>query len=287
MSTLPNDPYAARVLRVVEYIELNLDGDLSLDRLSEVAGLSKFHFHRLFSAYTGTTVAKLARNLRLKKAAWQLAFLPNKKVIEIALEAGFSNHETFSRSFRALQGQSPTEFREDPQWIEWRLLSTAREHLEIEMNPTIVEIETIPVAVLEHRGPPAAVMTTVSRFIEWRKKSNASPEAKTRTLGIIYDDPKSTEPESFRFDVCGELIAPLEENSYGIVEKSIPGGRCAVVTHVGSLDNIGNVVREMYRSWLPTSGEKLRDFPRYFHYRKRMPSVPEHEQETDIHLPLE
>ena len=42
----------------------------------------------------------------------------------------------------------------------------------------------------------------------------------------------------------------------------------------------------LYASWLPQSGEQLRDFPVFFHYIKRMPAVQEHEQVTDVYLPL-
>lgn len=103
-------------MRVIEYIEAHLAEDLSVERLSEVAGFSKFHFHRQFSAQTGTTVAKLTRDLRLKRATWELAFSPEKKVIEIALAAGFSSPETFARAFKQVQGQTPSEFRQAPTW---------------------------------------------------------------------------------------------------------------------------------------------------------------------------
>lgn len=286
MSASAKDPYATRILRVVQYIQTHLDGDLSVERLSEVAGFSKYHFHRLFSAYTGTTVARLARDLRLKQAAYQLALRPEKKVIEIALEAGFQNPETFARAFRGAHGQSPSEFRAAPRWRDWKTLRFPSSPVETHMKPTLKTMETVNVAVLEHRGPPDAVMHTVTRFVEWRKQSQASPVNETRTFGIIYDDPDATEPEKFRFDVCAELKRPLEPNDFGVVEKSIPGGRVAVQRHLGSYETIGDVVRDMYRSWLPTSGEELRDFPRFFEYLKRMPEVSEHEQVTDIYLPL-
>jgi len=280
------DAYAERIQRTISYIQDHLDGDLSLSVLSEVAGISKFHFHRLFSAYTGQNVAKVIRELRLRQAAYQLAFRPQMKVIEVALKAGFSNPETFARAFKSAYGQNPSEFRTHPQPTkpyEFRLVVRPEEHL---MTPAIKTMDSIKVAVLEHRGPPASVLSTVGRFIEWRKQSNASPVAESRTFGIPYDDPDAVEPDAFRFDICGELKRPLEENDFGVVEKLIPGGRVAVVRHLGSYDTIGATVRDMYSKWLPTSGEELRDFPRYFEYVARMPIVKEHEQITDVYLPL-
>jgi AraC family transcriptional regulator len=71
-----------------------------------------------------------------------------------------------------------------------------------------------------------------------------------------------------------------------VIEKLIPAGRCAVVTHFGSTDMIGKTVHPLYAEWLPSSGEELRDFPCFFHYIQRMPTVSEQEQVTDVYLPL-
>jgi AraC family transcriptional regulator len=280
------DAYAERIQKVIAYVQDHLDDDLSVDILSEVAGISKFHFHRLFSVYTGMSVAKVIREMRLRQAAYQLAFRPELKVIEVALSAGFSNPETFARAFKGTYGQSPSEFRAHPQPTkpyEFRLVVRPEENL---MKPEIKTMHSIQVAVLEHRGPPESVLSTVGRFIEWRKQSGASPVADSRTFGIPYDDPDAVEPEAFRFDVCGELKRPFEKNEFGVVEKVIPGGRVAIVRHLGSYDTIGATVRQMYSEWLPKSGEELRDFPRFFEYVARMPIVKEHEQITDVYLPL-
>lgn len=280
------DAYTERIQKVVAHIQAHLNGDLSLSALSDVAGISKFHFHRLFSSYTGMSVAKVIRELRLRQAAYQLAFRPELKVIEVAFAAGFTTPETFARAFKGSYGQNPSEFQAHPKWTkpyDFRLALRPKANT---MTPEIKTIDSIPVAVLEHRGPPESVLSTVGRFIEWRKQTDASPVTETRTFGIPYDDPEAVEPEAFRFDICGELKRALEENNFGVVEKVIPGGRVAVVRHLGSYDALGATVRQMYSGWLPGSGEELRDFPRFFEYVARMPNVKEHEQVTDVYLPL-
>jgi AraC family transcriptional regulator len=184
-------------------------------------------------------------------------------------------------------GQTPSEFRRSPRWGAW-----ANEHRlptptpSNSKNPENVEFSGTRVAVLEHQGPPDTLMASVARFIQWRKASGDSPIASCRTFGIPHDNPETAEPAKFRFDVCGELHGPLRANEAGVIEKSIPGGRCAVARHIGSTDRIGDTVRALYATWLPQSGEQLRDFPFFFHYVKRVPSVPEHEQVTDVYLPL-
>lgn len=281
------DAYHLRIKRVIDYICSHLDEELSLDHLSEVAGFSKFHFHRQFTAYAGLTVAQFVTLTRLKRAAYQLAFDPSRSVLDIALDAAFGSPEAFSRAFKKAQGQTPSEFRSSPAWVR----SAKAQHLPAStrsnsMNPQIVQFEETRVAVLEHRGSPDTLMSSVSRFIEWRRSCQDSPNATSRTFGIAYDDPRTTKPADFRFDICGELRRPLHANGAGVVEKVIPAGRCAVTRHVGSTDAIGESVQTLYASWLPQSGEQLRDFPCFFHYIKRMPLVEEHEQVTDVYLPL-
>ncbi|MCW8906858.1 MAG: AraC family transcriptional regulator [Sedimenticola sp.] len=56
MMTRENRNYHERIRKVCDCISRNLDDDLSLNRLSAVAAFSKYHFHRLFAAYTGQTL---------------------------------------------------------------------------------------------------------------------------------------------------------------------------------------------------------------------------------------
>jgi AraC family transcriptional regulator len=103
---------------------------------------------------------------------------------------------------------------------------------------------------------------------------------------VPFGDPDNCAPEDFRFDICGSVKSDVPGNDYGVILKTIPGGRCAVVRHIGSTDAISETVRPLYAQWLPNSGEVLRDYPCFFHYIERMPQVAEHEQVTDIYLPL-
>ena len=107
------------------------------------------------------------------------------------------------------------------------------------------------------------------------------------TIGVPFHDPDTTPPEDFRFDICGSTRTEVPANDFGIIAKRIPGGRCAVVRHYGSTDAIGETIHALYGEWLPDSGHELRDFPCFFHYIARMPTVAEHEQITDIYLPLQ
>lgn len=154
------------------------------------------------------------------------------------------------------------------------------------MQVKIIEFPTTTVAALEHRGPVELLNDSVGQFIAWRKQSKLSPVTTSSTFGIAYDDPKSTPPEDFRFDICGSIADAVPQNPQGVVTKVIPGGRCAMLRHKGSHDTMDPKVYYLYGEWLPDSGELLRDFPCFFHYQNFFPEVAEHELITDIYLPL-
>ncbi|MBI1423208.1 MAG: helix-turn-helix domain-containing protein [Gammaproteobacteria bacterium] len=279
--------YARRFNKVFDYIDKHLDEDLSVEGLSEVANFSKYHFHRQFCEYAGITVFRYIQLMRLRRASYRLVFSEHTRIIDIALEAGFENPESFSRAFKNLFGQTPSQFRLQPAWQPWHahFQKPTRERKQ-SMQVNIIEFKQTPIAVLEHRGAPTLVNDSVKVFIDWRKQSGLSPVTSSRTFGLVYDNPETTPPEEFRFDICGEVQAQVPVNPQGVINKIIPGGRCAVVRHHGSHQRIGESAYYLYRDWLPTSGEDLRDFPLFFHYLNLISNTPEHELVTDVYLPL-
>lgn len=288
MNAVTEKAYRQRFNRVLDYVDAHLDEALSVEQLSRVAHFSKYHFLRQFADYAGISLFAYIRLLRLKQASYRLVFNPHERIIDIAMDSGFENPESFSRAFKNTFGQTPSQFRKQPEWQPWseKYQLPARERSG-SMDVSIVEFTETPVALLEHRGSPARINESVSRFIAWRKESGHSPVKTSRTFGIVYDDPKQTESEKFRFDICGATSSEVPENPQGVKNGMIPGGRCAVVRHLGSLDHVGETVCELYRQWLPDSGEELRDFPLFFHYLTLIPEVTEQEMITDVYLPLQ
>lgn len=279
--------YAQRFEQVFDYIDRHLDEPPSVEQLARVANFSKFHFHRQFSLYTGFGVSAYVRMMRLRHASYRLVFGKGERIIDIALEAGFESPESFSRAFRQVFGQSPSQFRKKPQWQPWneRFRLPKRPRSE-KMDVKIVDFAETKVALLEHRGAPDGVLDSAMKFIEWRKSSGLSPVKTSRTFGIAWDDPETTEPEAYRFDICGETANEVPDNPQRVKNGVIPVGRCAVVRHLGSRDRLDEGAYYLYREWLPQSGEELRDFPMFFHYLNLQPEVAEHELVTDIYLPL-
>lgn len=277
-----------KVQLVCQYIYEHLNDELTLDKLSQVANLSRFHFHRLFAIYTGITLNQFIQLVRLKYASYQLVFHPEYKIIDIALDANFESPESFSRAFKHVFGQTPSQFRKQPDWEIWHeKYQFPQQTRRQEMKVKIVNFKETKIAVLEHQGSPALVNNSALKFIEWRKSSQLSPIQSSQTYGIAYDDPENVAPETFRFDICGSVLQEIpEDNPQGVINKVIPAGRCAVVRHIGSHDNLEESVYYLYEKWLPESGEELRDYPCFFQYMNLFPEVDEHQLITDIHLPI-
>ena len=279
--------YQQQLSNVVDYIGKYLDEELTLTQLSNIACFSKYHFHRLFTAYSGLSLQQYIRWLRLKRAAHQLIVDKEESIIDIAMKAGFESQEAFTRAFKQTCGMNPSKFRQESSWKIWE---QPPYQLPLQRGMTMnVEIKSMParrLAVLEHRGDPGMVGDSVSRLMRWAKAQpiNLKPKA-GEAFGFAYDDPQLTPANDFRFDlgltIPEQLIVKGE-----VIEKRLPAGRYAVAVHKGSRDNIGEVIYALYRDWLPNSEEKLADLPCLFCYYNFDHEVAETELLTECWLLL-
>jgi AraC family transcriptional regulator len=258
--------YEQRINKVIDFIGQHVDEKLDLDQLSQIACFSKYHFHRLFTAHTGLSLQQYIRWLRLKKAAHQLIVHKEMSIIDIAINAGFESHESFTRVFKQTCGLSPSEFRKKMHSDAWE---KPPYFIKKEINMIEVSIQQKParrLAVLEHRGNPQKVGESVSKLITWAKAQPISVKPKPGdAFGLAYNDPNQVPAEEFHFDLALTVPANLTLSS-PVVEKELPAGRYAVAVHKGSRDNIGDTIYAMYRDWLPKSGEELGDLPCLFCY---------------------
>jgi len=79
--------------------------------------LSRFHFDRVVSSVSGETPARFRRRVLLERAAYRLVTC-DRTVLEIAVEAGYSSHEAFTRAFQRAYGAPPTSWRAAPRRIQ-------------------------------------------------------------------------------------------------------------------------------------------------------------------------
>ena len=96
--------------RARDLIDREYASPLDLDSMSREAGYSRFHFARAFAAAYGETPRSYLTRRRIERAKTLLR-AANLSVTEICLLVGFESLGSFSSRFRALVGQSPTEYR--------------------------------------------------------------------------------------------------------------------------------------------------------------------------------
>lgn len=96
--------------RVLEYIQANLEGDLHLPELAEIADLSTFHFAKLFKRSTGCSPHQFVLQRRLERAK-ELLRNPHISLSEVSLRAGFADQSHLSNVFRRFVGLTPARFR--------------------------------------------------------------------------------------------------------------------------------------------------------------------------------
>jgi AraC family transcriptional regulator len=99
-----------RAVEAALWIEAHAHERIALDNMARSAGLSAYHFLRLFSSVLGVTPHQYVLRVRLRRAAALLAEDAHS-VTDVAFEAGFADLSNFVRTFHRAAGVSPSAFR--------------------------------------------------------------------------------------------------------------------------------------------------------------------------------
>lgn len=264
--------------RVLAHVDAHLAGPLDLASLAAVANFSPYHFHRLFAAWMGETLADYVRRRRLEVAAVQLVAQPRLGVLQAALGVGFGSAEAFTRAFRAHFGASPSA---------WRAAQAARRKLgQAHRNPgqvapaaaghdggtmntllrhvQLLDLPAVRVAYLRVLGPygPDVHRFWADVVDPWLRLHGRCDRP---TYGIGHDDPGVTRPEACRYDACAEL-APGDTVGRDELVATLPGGRYAVAAFDAPIGRIGDAWNALLRDWLPGTGLQLDARPCFERY---------------------
>lgn len=98
------------IQKVIDYIEENLTQEIQMEELANIAGLSTFYFQRLFRRLVKKPIYEY---IKLRRLAQALNQLKDKqiRILDIALNYGFSSHANFTRAFKETYGITPEEYR--------------------------------------------------------------------------------------------------------------------------------------------------------------------------------
>lgn len=108
--TAAHDTFAAFIGVLAEALD---DHEASGERFAERLCLSRFHFDRLVATAAGEAPGRFRRRILLERAAYRLA-TTRDSILAVAVEAGYSSHEAFTRAFARAYGASPRAWRERP-----------------------------------------------------------------------------------------------------------------------------------------------------------------------------
>jgi len=273
----------ARLQCVADHLASHLDEPMPLDRLAEVASLSPFHFHRLWTAMVGETVASSIRRLRLERAAHQLR-ASAAPVTDIALAAGFAEAQAFARSFRAAAGASPSAYRATPwEWPTWSIPENPA-------TPPVLEVRLVrmdPVSIVAMRRTGAYTDNDLAEDFQvpWQWAQEEGLLDSLRGIyGVPWNEPEVAEVPLF---FAGLDLGPCPVPPAPLETMVLAAGEYAVTRVVGPYDGIDAACAALYRDWLPASGRKPADAPLFHHYLDDPESTPEHALRTDIYLPLQ
>ncbi len=93
--------------QVIDYIENHLTDELPLESISEYAGVSDFHFRKIFFYLSGLTLSEYIKNRRLSEANKDL--LNGEKVTDVAFKYGYQSVDGFTRAFKKWSGFLPSD----------------------------------------------------------------------------------------------------------------------------------------------------------------------------------
>jgi AraC family transcriptional regulator len=293
--------YRKSVCQAMNYISRNLDRELSLEEIARAAAFSMYHFHRIFKAVVGETVAGFTRRIRLEHAANRLVANEREDVTRIAMDCGFSSSQNFAKAFRQHFGMTPTAYRKRKDGNKERKQAHALS-LRVEynagmiavnespnarsnaMNAEIKEMPEYTVAYVRKMGPygKETCSQAFGELAQWAGPRGLLENG--QMLGIYWDNPEVTPPEKCRVDAC--VTVPEGTEVEGPVSlQSISGGPYAVCHFEIKTDSFQQAWEDAF-AWLVGSGHQCADKPCYELYHSDAMSDPEGKWVFDICIPV-
>lgn len=300
------EDYIFRINKVIRYIEKNLNEELSLNKLAEIAYFSPFHFHRIFYSVVGETTNVFINRLKIERIAAAILAGGDTPISELSAKYGFINPSSFSRAFKKYYGISASEFKKRGEGHEYyskirkvdskngkeeisfeRYIRNINYYLNyIDMNAKI-EIKQMPelqLAGISHVGEFDKIGMAYEKLMKWAgpKGLFANPDFKTVT--IYHDDPKVTEISKVRQSACC-IISEDFKGEGEISSLKVDGGKFAVGRfEVGVME-----FEEAWNSmcvWVAENGYKERDGDYYELYHNDHMQHPEKKFILDICVPV-
>lgn len=297
--------YINRINKVVDHIDNNLDAELSLQILSDIACFSPYHFHRIFSALLEETPNNYITRRRIEKIAGRLFFMGKDETLtNLALQNGFKSIHTFSRAFRNFYGMSASEFQKRGQSEFSKIgkteskngtgkvsfekyfysINNLKNWLAMNAQVEVKEMPELKLAHIRHQGAYSEIGKAFEKIMQWGGPRGLLNFPETKTVGIYYDSPRVTDESKMQSSACITIDDDVEVS--GEVGKiTIPKGKFAV----GRFELKMNEYEQAWNSmslWVPENNFELRDGHYHEIYHNDANDHPEGKFIVDICIPV-
>lgn len=268
--------------QVMDYIEARLeDSSLSLEEVATYAGVSDFHFRKVFRYLTGFTLSDYLKNRRLSEAS--NALLRGETVTEVAYQFGYQSLDGFTRAFKKWSGILPSEVVKTGNSKTFpKLTFIISVKGGIEMNFRIEEKTAFNLVGVTKRVPMQ--FEGVNQAIFELAKS-ITPEQRHLFHSLQNIEPKEIVNASYNSDtnfqeesgdlthLIGVLTSDRVSNP-SLTSLAIPACTWAVFPNDGPFPNkLQQTMASIYSEWLPSSDYELVDLPSFsFTKMKENPS---------------
>lgn len=223
--------YVKSIQQVVDYIESHILEDVTVEQCAEIAGFSKFHFHRIFAVLVGQPVMSYIRKRKMLHAMQEVA--QGRRMIDIACDMGYGSERSFSRAFLQEFQLSPSHFRgshfnvPSPINVTEFMMREEKHMSDIFSDVYYETLDNMRVAsmVVLSENPEEEV---IARLTAWAKQKNVRTY---RNFG--FDVPVSTEEQQrgirgYEYWLELEQTAAIESED-GVAIKDIIGAKYAVL----------------------------------------------------------
>jgi AraC family transcriptional regulator len=254
------------------FIESHLAEPMTLDEISAVAEVSRFHLVRAFGEATGFSVMRYVRARRLTEAARALA-AGAPDILSLALDADYGSHEAFTRAFRDHFGITPEMVRattcldrlklQEPIMMD----STALENLPA---PRFEIVKPLLVAGLGERYTWESGAAIPGQWHRFQQSVHDIP----RRIGNVTYGVCCNADDAGNFDyIAGVEVADFSDLPRDFSRVRIPEQRYAVFTHRDHISTIRRTINTIWNHWLPSSGLKVADAPNFERYENFDPAT--------------
>lgn len=257
---------------VIDYIEENLtDENLSLEKIAEIAGVSDYHFRKIFFYLSGLTLNEYIKNRKLSEANKDL--LRGEKVTDVAFKYGYQSVDGFTRAFKKWSGFLPSDAIKNSIIKSFPKLSfiiTVKGGISmefrIEEKPAFNIVGVSKRVPMQFEGVNNEIVKLAESITEEQRKEMHTLQniAPYEVVNASYDaDYNFLKEEGYLTHMIGVLTT--ENQISDRLEKiSIPAGTWAVFPNEGPFPStMQETMAKIYSEWLPTSDYEVINVPNF------------------------